>query len=61
VARGVHPDQAAAAEEIEAALGEALGAEVRARPQAGGGFGVELSFESREEALALAARVGAVA
>jgi ParB family chromosome partitioning protein len=58
LARGVHPDQAAAAVEIEAALGEALGAEVRARPQADGGYRVELAFGSREEALALAERVG---
>jgi ParB family chromosome partitioning protein len=57
-ARGVHPDQAAAAAEIETALGEALGAEVKARPQADGGYRVELSFGSREEALALAERVG---
>ena len=57
--RGVHPDQAAAAAEIEASWGEALGAEVRARPQADGSYRVELSFESSEEALALASRVGA--
>jgi ParB family transcriptional regulator, chromosome partitioning protein len=57
-ARGVHPDQAAAAVEIEAALGAALGVEARARPQADGGYRVELAFESREEALALAERVG---
>jgi ParB family chromosome partitioning protein len=57
-ARGVHPDQAAAALEIETALGAALGAEVKARPQADGGYRVELSFGSREEALALAERVG---
>ncbi len=56
--RGVHPDQAAAAEEIEAVLGEALGAEVKARPQADGGYRVELAFDSREDALALAARLG---
>jgi ParB family chromosome partitioning protein len=56
--RGVHPDQAAAAAEIEAALGEALGVEVRARPHADGSYRVELSFDSREEALALADRVG---
>jgi ParB family chromosome partitioning protein len=55
--RGVHPDQAAAAEEIEAALGEALGAEVKARPQADGGYRVELAFDSREDALALAERL----
>jgi ParB family transcriptional regulator, chromosome partitioning protein len=57
-ARGVHPDQAAAAVEIEAALGAALGAEVKARARADGGYRVELVFESREEALELAARVG---
>lgn len=57
--RGVHPDQAAVAAEIEATLGEALGAEVKARPRADGGYKVELSFDSREEALALAARVDA--
>ena len=56
--RGVHPDQAAVAEEIETALGEALGAEVKVRPQAGGGYRVELAFDSREGALALAARLG---
>jgi ParB family transcriptional regulator, chromosome partitioning protein len=58
-ARGVHPDQAAAAMEIETALGAALGAEVKARPQADGGYRVELSFDSREDALALAERVSA--
>jgi ParB family chromosome partitioning protein len=54
-----HPDQEAAAGEIETALGEALGAEVKARPAPGGGFRVELSFDSREEALELAERLGA--
>jgi ParB family chromosome partitioning protein len=58
-ARGVHPDQEAAAEEIETALGEALGTDVKARPRADGGYKVELSFDSPEEALALAERVGA--
>jgi ParB family chromosome partitioning protein len=56
--RGVHPDQAAVAEEIETALGGALGAEVKVRPQADGGYRVELAFDSREDALALAARLG---
>ncbi len=56
--RGVHPDQAAVAEEIETALGEALGAEVKVRPQADGGYRVELAFDSREDALALAVRLG---
>jgi ParB family transcriptional regulator, chromosome partitioning protein len=53
-----HPDQAEAAEEIAEALGGALGTEVRVRAAPRGGYRVELSFESREEALALAARVG---
>jgi ParB family chromosome partitioning protein len=57
--RGVHPDQSAAAAEIEAIWGEALGAEVRAHPRADGSYRVELSFESSEEALALAGRLGA--
>ncbi len=57
-AREVHPDQEAAATEIEAALGRALGADVRARPAANGGYRVELSFGSSEEALALAERLG---
>ncbi len=56
--RGVHPDQAAVAEEIETALGDALGAEAKARPRADGGYKVELAFDSREDALALAARLG---
>ncbi len=56
---GGHPDQEEAAMEIEAALGEALGAEVKAHPLANGSYRVELSFASREEALALAGRLGA--
>jgi ParB family transcriptional regulator, chromosome partitioning protein len=56
--RGVHPDQVTAAEEIEAVLGEALGAEAKVRPQADGGYRVELAFDSREEALAFAVRLG---
>jgi ParB family chromosome partitioning protein len=59
VAARLHPDQEEAAGEIETALGGALGAEVRVRPSSGGGYRVELSFESREEALALAERLGA--
>ncbi len=54
--RGVHPDQLAAAAEIEASWGEALGAEVRARPRADGGYRVELSFDTSEEALGFAQR-----
>jgi ParB family transcriptional regulator, chromosome partitioning protein len=52
----VHPDQAHAAEEIAAALGAALGTDVRVRT-AGTGFKVELAFASADEAVALARRV----
>jgi ParB family chromosome partitioning protein len=52
----IHPDQQAAADEVSAALGAALGAEVRVRP-AGDGFKVELSFANADEAIALARRV----
>ncbi len=57
-AGGAHPDQAEATEEIAEALGGALGAEVRVRSVPRGGYRVELSFQSREEALALAGRLG---
>jgi ParB family chromosome partitioning protein len=55
----VHPDQQAAVEELESAFGEALGADVRVRPAAGGGYRVEVSFDSRDDALALVERLGA--
>jgi ParB family chromosome partitioning protein len=55
----VHPDQEAAASEIEAALGAAIGADVKVRAQVSGGYRIELSCDSREEALELAERVGA--
>jgi ParB family chromosome partitioning protein len=54
-----HPDQEEAASEIETALGGALGAEVKVHPAPGGRYRAELSFDSREEALALAKRLGA--
>lgn len=56
----VHPDQAAAAEDIAAALGAALGADLKVRPR-GTGYRVELTFASPDEALALAQRLGASA
>ncbi len=58
-AGGVHPDQEAAAREISESLGEVLGAEVNVRPTAAGGYRAELSFQSSEEAHALARRLGA--
>ena len=54
-----HPDQAAAAQEIADTLGRALGMEVAARPAPRGGYVVELSLDSREQAQALAERLGA--
>jgi ParB family chromosome partitioning protein len=51
---GMHPDQEAAVVEIAAALGRALGAEVRVRPRAGGRYSAELTFDSPQEALELA-------
>jgi ParB family transcriptional regulator, chromosome partitioning protein len=55
----LHPDQLAAAQEIGAALGEALGDEVAVRATPRGGYRAEVRFDSREEALALAERLRA--
>src|SRR6516165_1471380 len=52
-----HPDQQRAAEEIAEALGGALGAELQVKPTRDGGYRVELSFATPEEALALARRL----
>jgi ParB family transcriptional regulator, chromosome partitioning protein len=49
---GLHPDQHEAASTIAATLEEALGAEVKVRPQRGG-YLAELSFRDPEEAQAL--------
>jgi ParB family chromosome partitioning protein len=54
----LHPDQAEAAEDITAALGAALGRDVRVKPR-GTGYRVELVFDSADEAVALAERLGA--
>jgi len=54
----LHPDQEAAAADIAQALGAALGSDVRVRPR-GSGYKVELAFESADDAIALATRVGA--
>jgi ParB family transcriptional regulator, chromosome partitioning protein len=53
----VHPDQAQAASDIAAALGAALGANVRVKPARDGGYRAEISFASPEEAIELARRV----
>lgn len=55
--RAIHPDQERAAGEIADSLERALGAEVRVRPVAGGGYVAELSLASLEEALDFARRV----
>jgi ParB family chromosome partitioning protein len=56
--RELHPDQAAAIEEIADALGGALGADVEVAPS-GDGYRAVLRFESAEEAIALADRLRA--
>jgi ParB family chromosome partitioning protein len=55
--RPLHPDQEAAAVQINDALGSALGREVEVTPTASGGYRVHLSFSSLEEALDLARRL----
>ena len=54
--RALHPDQAAAIEQIADALGEVLGADVDVVP-AGRGYRAQLSFESLDEALDMARRL----
>ncbi len=53
----LHPDQAAAIEQISDALGQALGADVEVTA-AGRGYRAQLTFESLDEALDLARRAG---
>lgn len=55
----IHPDQAAAVEDIAAALGSALGTDLKVKPR-GTGYRVELTFASPDEALQLAERLAAV-
>ena len=54
----LHPDQEAAIEQIADALGAALGADIEVTAGAGGRYRAHLSFESVDEALALARRLG---
>ena len=58
-ARGTHPDQAEAAERLAEALSRALGADVRVTPR-GSGYRVSLEFDSLDDAMALAAHLGAL-
>ncbi len=53
----LHPDQAAAVEQLADAFGEALGAEVTVTPR-GDGYRLQLAFESLDDALELARRLG---
>jgi ParB family chromosome partitioning protein len=53
----LHPDQAAAIEQISDALGQAIGADVEVTA-AGRGYRAHLAFESLDEALELARRLG---
>jgi ParB family chromosome partitioning protein len=55
--RTVHPDQEAAASRLGEAFGRALGADVKVTPR-GTGYKVALTFESLDEALELASRIG---
>jgi ParB family transcriptional regulator, chromosome partitioning protein len=58
--RAIHPDQAEAAERLGEAFGRALGADVRVTPRATG-YRVQLAFDSLEEALEVAERLGVTA
>ena len=55
---GAHPDQEAAASRLGEAFGRALGADVKVTPR-GTGYKVAMTFESLDEALELAGRLGA--
>ena len=57
--RAVHPDQEAAASRLGEAFGRALGADVKVTAR-GTGYKVAMTFESLDEALELATRLGAV-
>jgi ParB family transcriptional regulator, chromosome partitioning protein len=54
-----HPDQVEAAGRLGEVLGRALGADVSVRPR-GTGYRVSMAFDSLDEALALAERLGAL-
>jgi ParB family chromosome partitioning protein len=57
VGESPHPDQEQAARDIEEMLTRALGVEVRASAKRGGGYRVELSLESPQDAIDLAGRL----
>jgi ParB family transcriptional regulator, chromosome partitioning protein len=55
--RTLHPDQVEAAERLGEAFGRAIGADVRVTPKANG-YRVQFAFESLDEALEAAERLG---
>jgi ParB family transcriptional regulator, chromosome partitioning protein len=55
--RAVHPDQEAAVVQLADSFGTALGRDVDVSPTPGGGYRIQLSFESADEALELASRL----
>ena len=59
-AREPHPDQVEAAERLGEAFGRALGADVHVIPKAGG-YRVQMAFDSIDEALEVAERLGVTA
>jgi ParB family chromosome partitioning protein len=56
--RPLHPDQEAAIDQISDSLGSALGREVDVTPGKAGGYRVEIAFDSIDEALDLARKLG---
>jgi ParB family transcriptional regulator, chromosome partitioning protein len=60
IERSPHPDQVDAAERLGEAFGRALGADVRVTPKAKG-YRVQFAFDSLDEALEAAARLGVTA
>jgi ParB family chromosome partitioning protein len=56
--RALHPDQEAAVEQLTDAFGAALDADVTVTPS-GDGYRVQLAFDSLDDALELARRLGA--
>jgi len=55
--RGLHPDQEAAVERLSDTFGRALGTQVHVTPQ-GDGYRLQLAFDSLDDALELAERLG---
>ncbi len=54
----LHPDQEAAIDRIQDTLGHALGREVEVSPDKASGYRVQLTFDSLDDALELARRLG---